>query len=228
MYAHHLSVSRTARYYLVGEPGPHVTSLWFALHGYGQLAAEFAEEFQGLTDEKTLIVVPEALNRYYRKGTGGKVGATWMTREDRLQDMQDYVGYLNKLYRTIIKELSPEAKVQVLGFSQGVATACRWLESGQIPCRHLVLWAGTFPEDLDKRSLLIALPEMPITLVAGWQDQYVTEEAIGSLVRDFYDVGQTAQVLRYTGGHEVKNATLKELGLIGERSVKPQPDPLLS
>ena len=39
---HHLTVPRSARYAVLGEPGPHVRTLWIAIHGYGQLAARFA------------------------------------------------------------------------------------------------------------------------------------------------------------------------------------------
>ena len=63
--------------------------LWYVLHGYGQLAAPFLEEFRAIDDGTRLIVAPEALSRFYegdaqaRLHKDASVGASWMTREDR-------------------------------------------------------------------------------------------------------------------------------------------------
>src|SRR5690606_1787481 len=62
---HHLTVPRSARYVVLGEPGPHVRTLWVALHGYGQLAARFARRCAPLASEHALVAVPEALSRFY-------------------------------------------------------------------------------------------------------------------------------------------------------------------
>src|SRR6476620_6163302 len=104
----HITVKRTARYYLVGEMSPEVEDVWFACHGYGQLAADFAKEFEVIEDPKRLIVVPEALSRFYIPADSGfhgpdaKIGATWMTREDREVEIADYVAYLDDLYSEIM------------------------------------------------------------------------------------------------------------------------------
>ena len=36
-------------------------------------------------------MAPEGLSRFYLEGFSGKVGATWMTREDRLNDIDNYL-----------------------------------------------------------------------------------------------------------------------------------------
>jgi hypothetical protein len=45
-----------------------------------------------------IIIAPEGLSRFYRKGFSGDVVASWMTKDDRLDDMEDYVRYLNDLH----------------------------------------------------------------------------------------------------------------------------------
>jgi hypothetical protein len=88
---HHLTVSRSARYVVLGEPAPEVRSLWVVLHGYGQLAARFARHCAPLGGAGRLVVVPEALSRFYVEAAAGgshaqaRVGATWMTREVSLR-----------------------------------------------------------------------------------------------------------------------------------------------
>src|ERR1019366_2165212 len=99
---HHIPVQKTARYYTLGQIGPEITDVWFACHGYGQLASDFAAEFECIEAPERLIVVPEALSRFYvpagpgLHGPDAKVGATWMTREDRESEIADYVSYLDE------------------------------------------------------------------------------------------------------------------------------------
>ena len=96
-----LAVRRTARVAVLGPEGPGVRELWYVLHGYGQLAAPFLEEFRAIDDGTRLIVAPEALSRFYegdaksRLHKDARVGASWMTREDREAEIADYLGYLD-------------------------------------------------------------------------------------------------------------------------------------
>lgn len=121
MPEHHVKVSRTARYFTIGECSEKTRNVWIVCHGYGQLASYFIRNFESLTTQgDTLIVAPEALSRFYLAGTGGRVGATWMTREDRLHEITDYLDYLDTLLLTISQPLPADVKVFVLGFSQGV------------------------------------------------------------------------------------------------------------
>src|SRR5438093_164390 len=58
MHEHHLSVSRTARYFTLGERSAAVAEVWFACHGYGQLAARFLEKLRVLDDGTRYLVAP--------------------------------------------------------------------------------------------------------------------------------------------------------------------------
>jgi predicted esterase len=120
--------------------------VWIACHGYGQLAAPFAQALEPLDDPTRVILVPEALNRFYPgealrlHGPDSPVGATWMTREDRESEITDYVEYLDLVASTIRREMHhADVKVVALGFSQGVATVCRWAALGKTrrPADHV-------------------------------------------------------------------------------------------
>src|SRR2546425_1041706 len=89
MQEHHLAVDKTARYYSLGEPGPATRQLWFVCHGYGQLAGRFLRHFEPLDDGSRVIIAPEGLSRFYLSESPAerRVGASWMTREDRLVEM---------------------------------------------------------------------------------------------------------------------------------------------
>src|SRR2546422_10494469 len=45
---HHLTVSRTARYFTLGDLSRGVEEVWFACHGYAQLAGRFLEKLRVL------------------------------------------------------------------------------------------------------------------------------------------------------------------------------------
>ena len=50
-HAHHLRVQRTARYYTLGGGSGAPRTVWFVLHGYGQLAGEFIRYFSDLATD---------------------------------------------------------------------------------------------------------------------------------------------------------------------------------
>src|SRR5712691_5295634 len=111
MREHQIAVTRTARYYTLGKPGPRTQAVWFVLHGYGQLAERFLHHFEPLDDGSRLIVAPEGLSRFYlgdpaeRPSPERKVGASWMTREDRLAEIGDYVRYCDAVYAHVLQGL---------------------------------------------------------------------------------------------------------------------------
>ena len=110
---HTLHVRRTARYYTIGPTHGFPRELWVVVHGYGQLARRFMESFAPLDDGTRLVMAPEALSRFYldpiperRLQAEPRVGATWMTREDRESEIRDYVAYLEHLASEVRRHLS--------------------------------------------------------------------------------------------------------------------------
>src|SRR3989475_5842613 len=147
---HRISVTRTARYFTLGDPAGGVEEVWFACHGYAQLAGRFLEKLRVLEDRQRYVVAPEGLSRFYLTESPAerRVGASWMTREDRLHEIDDYVRYLDALYREVLGRVEgPAARVTALGFSQGTATVSRWAALGQSRLHHVVLWGGELPPD---------------------------------------------------------------------------------
>ena len=172
---HRLAVTRTARWCSLGADAALAAEVWFVLHGYGQLAPSFIRHFAVLDDGTRLVVAPEALNRFYLEPTSwrgagsARVGATWMTREERLVEIDDYVRYLDTLAAEVLGSARRAWRVTVLGFSQGVATAVRWLCRGRTPAERLVLWAGPLPPEVD-RTAVAPLRAARVVRVLGDED----------------------------------------------------------
>src|SRR5881296_2809116 len=77
MQEHHIGVSRTARYFTLGDCSPGVGEVWFVCHGYGQLASRFLEKLRVLDDGRRYLLAPEGLSRFYlsESPTERRVGA---------------------------------------------------------------------------------------------------------------------------------------------------------
>src|SRR5947209_19668799 len=108
--------------------------LWFVLHGYAQRAEDFIKKFLPIANDGMLIIAPEALSRFYAKGFAGDVAASWMTREDRIHEIEDYIRYLDILYAEVKFRIShPVQRIVALGFSQGCPALLRWQAMGNSP-----------------------------------------------------------------------------------------------
>ena len=216
---HHLTVKRTARYCTLGDPSASPTEVWIVCHGFAQLARAFIEEFRAIASANRLIVAPEALNRFYlnreggRAGANARVGATWMTREDRLAEIDDYVRYLDDLHREIVeRHRGQNVRVTALGFSQGTATVARWLAHGATKLDRVVLWAGLLPPEIDPLGPhRERLASADLILVHGTRDEMLAQQQPRAEQERLEKAGIRARVLDFDGGHRMDRDTLARL-----------------
>jgi len=202
---HHLSVPRSARYFTVGADPATARAIWFVLHGYGQLAERFLQRFAGGADGQRSVVAPEGLSRFYLEGNArDNVGASWMTREDRLTEIDDYVRYLDAVFSAVTHERRPPEGIHVLGFSQGSTTACRWLTLGRAHADRLVLWGGEVPPDLDFARARERWKDTSLLLVVGNDDHYITPRILAYQEQRLSEHGIAYRVEQFEGGHEIR------------------------
>ena len=210
MQEHRITVSRSARYFTLGRAE---REAWFVLHGYGQLAVRFLHHFTPLDDGSRLVVAPEGLSRFYltEDPAERRVGASWMTKEDRLAEIEDYVRYLDAIYDACVRSMDrAQIKVTLLGFSQGSATACRWLTMGKSRIDRLVVWGGEVPPDVE-------LPRsVRLSLVYGSRDEYVTPKIITATEARLRAHDVSYKLVPFDGGHEVDAEVLKRVALMAD------------
>ena len=216
-----INVTKTGRYYTSGDLDSNTENIWFVCHGYGQLAEYFIKHFQILEDGKTFIVAPEGLSRFYLDGVTGRIGATWMTKEDRENEISDYLYFLNTLFEKLFSQIDfNKVKLNVLGFSQGTSTVCRWLAQSSVKVNRLILWAGTFPVDVDLAIHGNRFRAIPATVVYGQQDEYL-EYLKPENYKIFLDTtGFNYNIVTFEGKHEMNAEVLKEVA--GESIVDSQ------
>jgi dienelactone hydrolase len=211
---HHLRITRTARYYTLGDGGPRVREIWIACHGYGQLAGRFIRHFRSIEHPVRLVVAPEALSRFYLEhslphGPDARIGATWMTREDRESEIADYVEYLDALATMLLQGRDREQlRLVAFGFSQGVATVMRWLALGQTRVDRFIAWSGSVPHDLDIAAARDRWGSVPVTCAFGDADQFFDAARIAQQTDALRAAGVPFELVPFAGAHTVDGATL--------------------
>lgn len=208
MNKHTFSIEKTARYFQLGEFHEKTEDVYIVLHGYAQLANYFLRWFEPVANQNNVIIAPEGLHRFYWNGFSGKVVASWMTKEDRLDDIQDYVNYLNTLVNSLPKG---NYKLHLIGFSQGSATALRWATMGNVRFKSLSLWAGAFPEDIDYFEKSELLNQLNIHLIIGNQDEFYDSDKIDYLNQQLNNNNITYKFISYSGNHKILEPPLIQL-----------------
>jgi len=202
---HTLEVPRTARYHVLGTPGPATRQLEFVLHGYGQLAAPFLASVALRAGPARVLVAPEGLSRYYlRRGTG-EVGASWMTKEERALEIVDTLRYLDRVVDAVGAD---GRELALLGFSQGAAAAARWAVLGASRFARVVLWGCPLPPDLELEAHAQRARLPTWVFVAGASDATAEPAALERDVARLRALGATVEWHAFAGGHELEPGLL--------------------
>jgi predicted esterase len=210
MQEHHITVTRSARYFTSGSLGGETRQVWFVCHGYSQLAETFLGYCQALEDDSRFLIAPEGLSRFYVDGTRGLVGASWMTREDRDHEIDDAVSYLDATYQSCFERIERgRVSVHALGFSQGVAAACRWAVRGNAQLDHLVMWGERLPPEFATPESVERLRDLRLTVVNGLHDEYVSIRAMDEHATRLRKLGLFFEDIRFDGGHRLDKETLR-------------------
>ena len=205
-----IPIQKTARVVSQGNPEKAKIAI-LALHGYGQLVQYFLRKLHTLSEDDLFIVAPEGLHRFYLEGTSGRVGASWMTKEERADDMQDNMKYLDAIYEKYFSEANFD-KFIVLGFSQGAATAARWIEHTQNRIDAFIQWAGVFPPDLDLTLKGATFATLRHFYVVGNEDPYFNEtERVNTQKTWLLENGLAPEFVDFQGGHSIDVQCLKAI-----------------
>tara|TARA_B100001027_G_scaffold47261_1_gene31030 strand:- start:610 stop:1257 length:648 start_codon:yes stop_codon:yes gene_type:complete len=207
-----ISISKTGKYSQSGKYSKKINSVWIVLHGYGMLSEFFIKKFDCIINDTTLVIAPEATNRFYLSNNYNRVGASWMTKLDRNEEIRDNILFLNKLFSIIKKEIGHDNfKLNTLGFSQGGPALVRWLMSNRLNINSLILWGSDIPKD----SLIIENKSrwnsMNLKIVIGKHDEYINEEKKQEFIRLVKSYGLKYELIEYEGSHKITEEELKKI-----------------
>ena len=183
-------------------------NIWFVCHGLGYLSRYFVKHFHHLDKDENYVIAPQAPSKFYRNKTYTKVGACWLTKDNTSLEMDNILTFFNAIYS---KEVLPykTKKLIIMGYSQGVSVAMRWLAKSTIDCSDLIIHSGGIPNELESKDFegFSFTPH----LVYGYSDEYINDKRVIIEKEKANKLfGDKTIVRPFEGGHEVDHAFLKE------------------
>jgi predicted esterase len=148
-------------------------NVWIVFHGLGYLSKYFINYFSKINPEENYIIAPQAPSKYYQGRSFKHVGASWLTRENTIDETKNVLAYIDEIFKSEID--SPAHNLIILGYSQGVSIATRWVASRKINCNYLILHSGGIPTELKPEDFSFLDPQTEVTYLYGDKDQYITE-----------------------------------------------------
>lgn len=206
-----ISYSSTNTYQCLNSLNEKTEYVWIVLHGIGHLSRYFLKYFNELPKEKHYVIAPQAPSKYYLDSKFKQVGASWLTRENREMETKNVLSYLNSIYTA--ENIPDHSQLIVLGFSQGVSIATRWVAKNKIPCTQLILYAGGIPEELTPSDFNFrAFQNSQVKIVVGDQDNFLSPEILEhELSKADLLFKDKVKYIQFKGGHEVKKAIINSL-----------------
>jgi len=207
MPEHKISFSTEKTYSTLNQLTDKTENIWLACHGLGYLSRYFIKYFSVLNPDKNYIIAPQAPSKYYQDQNFKRIGASWLTREETQLEMQNIIAYFDAVYQ---KEIQPntDKELIILGYSQGVSVAMRWIAQSKINCDTLLMHSGGIPVELEAKNFK-GLNFKPY-LIYGKSDPYITKERAHQEVEKAEKLfGNQLKVLAFEGKHEVSQDILK-------------------
>lgn len=186
-------------------------NVWIVLHGMGYLSRFFLKHFKGLPPDENYIIAPQAPSKYYLDSEYKHIGASWLTKENTILETKNVLAYLEAIWE--VENIPKNCNVIVLGFSQGVSIATRWVVHKKLPVHQLVLYSGGIPNELMPADFdFLRRNKTKIEIFIGDKDEYITEKRLKEelkKIRSLFE-GQ-AEVIIFEGGHELKKEIINSL-----------------
>jgi predicted esterase len=183
-------------------------NVWFVCHGMGYLSKYFIRYFKNLNTEENYIIAPQAQSKYYITPKFKHVGASWLTRENTELEMENIMTYFDSIFE--VENISEEKNLIVLGYSQGVSVAMRYVAKRRIQCSQLVLHSGGIPKELKKEAFEFFKGKAK--LIYGINDAYLNDERMTEERHKAETLfGDQLEVTSFEGVHEVNMNIIEHL-----------------
>lgn len=206
-----INLTLTASYETYGTLTKSTETIIVAFHGYGQLAKYFIRKFDFLDKSKYYVIAPQGLSKFYLKNHT-RVGASWMTKEDRELDLKNQLHYVQTVFETETKNIDwSTKKLVVLGFSQGTATASRWVTTHQVLFDKFIAWGGQLAYELTASDFEFMKSNVETVGLLGDNDQFYNGDNVEKMENMFKTVFPKGEYRIFEGKHEIIKEVLKEV-----------------
>jgi len=176
-------------------------TVWLVCHGMGYLSRYFLKYFKGLNAVENYIIAPQAPSKFYIQPKM-HVGANWLTRDRTKTGMKNILNYFDAVLEA--ENIPAHASLIVLGYSQGVSVAMRYIAERQLQCSQLVLHSGGIPKELTAIDFEYLSETTKVKLIYGTTDQYLDTERIKQETARASELfGKRVEILPFEGKHVV-------------------------
>jgi predicted esterase len=179
----------------------HTKTVWFVCHGMGYLSRYFLRYFNNLDATKNYIIAPQAPSTYYIQPKM-HVGANWLTRDKTDIGMQNILNYFDAIFEA--ENIPENSYIIILGYSQGVSVAMRYMAKRQLQCHQLVIHSGGIPKELKAEDFAYVSKNTKVKLIYGTEDEYLDEARIAQETKKAISLfGERVEILPFEGKHVV-------------------------
>ncbi len=203
-----LSYQITNTYSVLNDFTKKTKTVWLVCHGIGYLSRYFLRHFNHLNAEENYIIAPQAQSKYYLNNEYKHVGASWLTKERTEAETENVLNYLDEVYKA--ENLGKAPKLIILGYSQGVSIATRWIAKRKIKCDELIMHSGKVPAELTTEDFRF-LKNTNFSFIYGTEDEYLKNEIIRVEEKRLNELfPNNFEIKTYKGGHEVNTELIAE------------------
>ncbi len=199
----------TNTYDTLNEFTSETKTVWLVFHGIGYLSRYFIRLFQNLDPKENYIIAPQAPSKYYKNNDYKKVGSSWLTKENTQTETKNVLNYIDSVIEA--EKLPSTTKFIILGYSQGVSIASRWIASRQIRPDGFVMVSGGFPKELEKEDFTFLTKKTKVTHILGEKDPYFEIAKVEAEKIRVKDILPLIEFKSHSGGHELNIETLKNI-----------------
>ncbi len=198
-------------YVTLNEITSKTKNIWLSFHGIGYLSRYFVKYFESLDPDENYIVVPQAPSKYYLKNEYKYVGASWLTKENTVSEIENVINYIDAVLDS--ENLPNNLNLNLFGFSQGVSVLTRWLVRRKLSCNMLVLYAGGIPNELTPEDFtFLEFDRTKIKIIYGDKDEFLTPDRLETEHQKIEALFRGhAEIITFKGGHEVKPKIIRKL-----------------
>ena len=205
----HVSYTSTNTYDTLNELTTKTKTVWLVCHGIGYLSRYFIRLFESLDPEENYIIAPQAPSKYYKDASYRKVGASWLTKENTQIDTENALNYIDAVIDS--EKIPDNVQFHVLGYSQGVSIASRWIARLKIIPDVLLFISGGFPKELTKDDFDFLASKTKIIYIVGENDPYFDPKNVTLEIARVNKILPQMQFRTHDGGHELDVSTFEEL-----------------
>lgn len=196
-----VSYTASNTYETLNELTENTKYVWLVFHGIGYLSPYFIRHFRNLNARENYIICPQAPYKYYKSNDYKQVGASWLTKENTKIDLQNVLNYVDSVFNNEGLDLSKK-KIIVLGYSQGVSIAARWLAIRKRFADILVTISGVFPKELIANDFS-HLPSLKVFHSVGLNDEIFDPKNVKLQEERLKGYFPKITILNHKGGHIV-------------------------